>query len=490
MRSNIAFPNLADPGKLPPQAIDLEEAVLGAMMLENEAVTVAMEILSPESFYKEEHKKIYDAIHCLSNASKPIDILTVTEELKQRGELDFIGGPYYISQLTNRVASSANVEYHARIISQKYILRELIRISAETTHRAFDETTDVFELLDAAEKDLFKITEGHIRRNYLEMSKLIKGSIELIEELSRKEDKFSGIPSGFAQLDRITGGFQKSDLIIIAARPSMGKTAFVLACARNVAVDFKLPVAIFSLEMSSRQLVTRMISSEAELNSQKLRNGDLEEYEWAQLHEKIDKISAAPIFIDDTSALSIFELRAKCRRLKMHHDVQLIIVDYLQLMTATGDSKANREQEISTISRSLKSIAKELDVPVVALSQLNRSVELSGGSKRPQLSHLRESGAIEQDADVVGFIYRPERYEIYQWEDGSSCIGQAEIDIKKHRNGALGAARVQFIDNYAKFVDLDASKFAPADPDEFLEPNKQLNVIRPSKMDETDDDSI
>ena len=489
MRGNLAL-SQTDTGKLPPQAIDLEESVLGAMMLEKEAVTAAIDILSPESFYKDEHKKIYSAIYQLYNDSKPIDILTVTEELKKRGDLDFVGGPYYISQLTNRIASSANVEFHSRIISQKYILRELINISSDTIHNAFDDTTDVFDLLDNVEKELFKITEGHIRRNYVSMSLLINESIDLIAELAKKEDIFSGIPSGFAKLDKITGGFQKSDLIIIAARPSMGKTAFVLSCARNIAVDFKKPVAFFSLEMSSRQLVTRMMSSEAEINSQKLRNGELAEYEWAQLHEKIANITEAPIFIDDTSALSIFELRAKCRRLKSQHDIQLIIIDYLQLMTANNDKNSNREQEISTISRSLKTIAKELDVPVIALSQLNRPVEVSGGTKRPQLSLLRESGAIEQDADVVGFIYRPEQYEIYQWEDGTSSEGQAEIDIKKHRNGALGKVRLQFIKNFAKFVDLEDSTFRNTNPDEFLESKNQNSVIIPSKMDDISDDDL
>jgi replicative DNA helicase len=477
-------------GKLPPQAQDLEEAVLGALMLEKSAVNDAIDILKPDSFYKDAHQKIYSVIQDLFQRSEPIDILTVTAELKSRGELDLVGGPYYISQLTNRIASSANTEFHARIISQKHILRELIRISSETIQMAYDETTDVFELLDKAEKDLYTVAEGNIRKNYDKMSGIIQEAIDNIEAAKNNTDGISGVPSGFADLDRVTSGWQRSDLIILAARPGMGKTAFVLSLARNVAVEFNLPVAVFSLEMSSVQLVNRLISSETEIPAEKLRKGNLADHEYQQLHSRIPKLSNAPLFLDDTPALSVFELRAKCRRLKSQHDIQLIIIDYLQLMTAGGDNKGNREQEISTISRSLKVIAKELEVPVIALSQLSRAVETRGGDKRPMLSDLRESGAIEQDADLVTFIYRPEYYGITEDEEGNSTIGTGEIIIAKHRNGSLENVNLRFIANLAKFTNLDKFEFDNLNP---LEPNGDFDdqpntITRGSKMNDMEDD--
>lgn len=496
-RSRLRKPlplNLAlESGKLPPQAIDLEEAVLGALMLEKEALNDVIDILSPQSFYKEEHQKIFSAIIELFQLGKPIDLLTVTETLKSRGELDFVGGPFYISQLTNRVASSAHAEYHARIISQKHILRELIRISSETIRDAYDETTDVFELLDKSEKGLFDVTQGNIRKDYEKMNNLLHDAIEQLEKLGKQKDGLSGVPSGFSELDRVTSGFQKSDLIVVAARPGMGKTAFVLSLARNTAVDHKRPVGIFSLEMSTRQLTFRLIASETELNAAKLRTGKLENHEWEQLNAKIGKLAEAAIFIDDTPALSVFELRAKCRRMKAKHNIELIIVDYLQLMTVGGDNKnsrnGNREQEISMISRSLKGIAKELDVPVIALSQLSRAVETRGGTssvKRPQLSDLRESGAIEQDADVVAFIYRPEYYGLTQDAEGNSTIGLAELIIAKHRNGALRDVKMKFIEELAKFTDWETSDiFHTSDESEGI---PQSNIIRRSRMDEMDDD--
>jgi replicative DNA helicase len=440
-------------GKLPPQATDLEEAVLGAMMLEKYAVDDTIDILSADSFYKDTHQKIYAAILDLFQKSEPIDILTVTENLRKSGDLDFVGGAYYIASLTNKVASAANAEYHARIIAQKYIQRELIKVSSETIKMAYDDTTDVFDLLDKAESDLFKVAEGNIRKNYDKMSSLILQAVKKIEELGLQEEGISGIPSGFAALDRVTSGFQRSDMIVIAARPGMGKTAFVLSLARNCAVEFNRAVAVFSLEMSSLQLVNRLIASETELSAEKLRRGKLEPHEWEQLHAKLNRLSEAPIFIDDTPALSIFELRAKARRLKAQHNVDLIIIDYLQLMSGGNESRGNREQEISTISRSIKSIAKELDVPIIALSQLSRAVETRGGDKRPQLSDLRESGAIEQDADMVSFIYRPEYYGLLEDENGNSTAGMAEIIIAKHRNGALENVRLKFIPHLAKFED-------------------------------------
>jgi replicative DNA helicase len=442
-------------GKLPPQAIDLEEAVLGAMMLEKNAVNDAIDILSPESFYKDSHQRIFEVIHELFQESQPIDILTVTAKLRQKGELDIVGGPFYISQLTNRVASSANVEYHARIISQKHIMRELIRLSNETIKDAYDETSDVFDLLDKTESQLYKVTQGNLRRDYSSMSTLIQHAIEDIEKNKNQTDGLSGVPSGFTDLDRVTSGWQKSDMIVIAARPGMGKTAFILSMARNSAVMFNRPVAVFSLEMSAIQLVNRLIASESELPAEKLRKGNLALHEIQQLHEKIKKLAVAPIYIDDTPALSIFELRAKCRRLKAQYNVEMIIIDYLQLMSAGSEGKGNREQEISSISRSIKSIAKELEVPIIALSQLSRSVETRGGDKRPMLSDLRESGAIEQDADIVAFIYRPEYYNITEDEKGQSLLGTGEIIIAKHRNGSLENVRLKFVPQLAKFENLN-----------------------------------
>ncbi len=442
-------------GKLPPQAVDLEEAVLGAIMLEKDAVLAVLDILKPESFYKDAHQNIYKAILDLSMSERAIDILTVTEELKRQNSLENVGGPLYITQLTSKVASAAHLEFHARIIQQKFIQRELIRVSSDIQRKAFDETMDVDDLLDQAEADLFEIAEGNIKKETAKINVLVKEAIHQIEEASKREDHLSGVPSGFTKLDRLTSGWQRSDLIIIAARPSMGKTAFALSMARNIAVEHKRPIAFFSLEMSSIQLVNRLIVSETELPSDRIRNGRLEEYEWKQLDFKIKGLVEAPIFIDDTPAISIFELRAKCRRLKVQHNIEAVFVDYLQLMSGPSDNRGSREQEVSSISRSLKSIAKELDIPVVALSQLNRSVELRSGNKRPQLSDLRESGAIEQDADLVIFIHRPEKYDIYEDEQGNSLLGIAEIIVSKHRNGPIGDVQLKFKDESAKFMELD-----------------------------------
>jgi replicative DNA helicase len=442
-------------GKMPPQAVDLEEAVLGAIMLEKDALTSVIDILKSESFYKDSNSRIYRAIEQLFIRSEPVDILTVTQELKKSGELDIVGGAYYITQLTNRVASAANAEFHARIVAQKHIQRELIRISTKTIHDAYEDSHDVFDLLDEAESNLFSIVEGNIRRNYDKMSTLIKKAIEQIEATRNNKGNFSGVPSGLTSLDRITAGWQNSDLVIIAARPAMGKTALVLTMARNAAVEWKKPVAVFSLEMSSLQLVTRLIASESELSSEKLKKGELEEYEIHQLNEKIKRLAEAPLFIDDTPSLSVFELRAKARRLKEQHKIELLIVDYLQLMTAGGEGKGNREQEIATISRSLKGLAKELNIPVIALSQLSRAVESRGGDKRPQLSDLRESGAIEQDADMVLFIHRPEYYGITEDGEGGDTRGVAELIVAKHRNGPIDTAKTRYIGQFTKFTDLD-----------------------------------
>ena len=482
-KRNLMTPEqvFANQGRIPPQATDLEEVVLGALMLEKDAVNEVIDILTPEAFYLDKHQKIFAAIKALFGKSDPIDILTVANELKQRGELELVGGAYYISKLTNRVVSAANIEYHARIIMQKHIQRQLILLSSDMIHEAFEDTTDVFDLLDKAESNLFHISENNLRRSYDSMQDLVSKAIDEIKSAKSADDKLRGVPSGYTELDRITQGWQKSDLIILAARPSMGKTAFALNLARNAAVDFHRPVAFFSLEMSSVQLVTRLISTETSLTADKLRSGDLAEYEWQQLVTKVTPLTDAPIYIDDTPQLSIFELRAKCRRLKQQHDIQMVFIDYLQLMTAKGDRGFSREQEISTISRSLKSLAKELEIPVLALSQLSRSVEQRPGSKKPILSDLRESGAIEQDADMVMFIYRPEYYKNEADSEGKPK-GYSIIDIAKHRNGKLGEVELRFVGQYARFEEYelgsDNGQYPP------LEPNSQFEdqpVIMSSK---------
>lgn len=446
-------------GKLPPQAIEVEEAVLGALMLERDAFVTVADIIEAKSFYKEEHQKIFEAIQTLSGKEKPVDLLMVTQELKDRNQLDEVGGPGYITQLTRRVASAAHIEFHARIIAQKFIQRELIRVSSEIQTRSYDDTIDVDDLIDFSESELFKVSEGNIKKETVPIKPVLNEAVIQIEKARNRPDGLSGVPSGFTAIDRITSGWERSALIILAARPAMGKTAFVLSMARNMAVDHRQGVAIFSLEMSSLQLVNRLISAESELGGEKIKTGKLEDYEWTQLNQRIKTLDEAPIFIDDTPALSIFEFRAKCRRLKMQHDVNIIIVDYLQLMTAGTDTRGNREQEVSTISRSLKAIAKELNVPIIALSQLSRAVESREG-KRPQLSDLRESGAIEQDADIVCFIHRPEYFGITEDESGNSLLGVAEIIIAKHRNGATADVHLRFKKELAKFSDMDP-QFTP-----------------------------
>ena len=489
-------------GRIPPQAIDLEEAVLGALMLEKDALSTVIDILKPEVFYQESHKKIFEAIGLLFQKSKPVDILTVTSELRNLGTLEMVGGAYYITNLTNRVASAANIEYHARIISQKYIQRELIRISSEIIQNAYEDTTDIFDLLDHAEKNLFDIAQNNLRRDTQKMDEIIKQSLATLEELRTKTDGLTGVPSGFTDLDRITGGWQKSDLVIIAARPAMGKTAFVLTCARNAAVDFQKPVVVFSLEMSSVQLVNRLISGETEIEQEKIRKGNLAEWEWQQLHSKIGRLTEAPLLIDDTPALNIFEFRAKCRRLKSQYDIQMVIIDYLQLMHGKGEGGGgNREQEIGSISRALKSVAKELNVPVLALSQLSRAVENRPGQngKRPLLSDLRESGSIEQDADMVLFLYRPEYYGITEDEQGRSQAGIGEVIIAKHRNGETGIVPLRFIGKYVKFADLEENfmpqnSFSMDSPGAGMLPSPEFDrppgnvIIKPSRMDDLMDD--
>jgi len=480
-------------GKLPPQALDLEEAVLGALLLEQNALSSVIDFLKPEVFYTDAHQKIYSAIEDLFQKQQPIDMLTVTNELKSKGDLDIAGGAFYIAQLTRRVASAANIEYHARIVTQKFIQRRLIEISSEITKEAYEDTTDVFDLLDHAEQKLFAVSENNLRRDHSDMATLVREAIQNIEKARSQDGSYRGVPSGFAQLDRVTAGWQKSDLVILAARPGMGKTAFVLSMARNISVNFKRPVAVFSLEMSSVQLVTRLISSETQLKAIKLKKGELKNFEWQQLNTMISNLVEAPLYIDDTPALTIFELRAKARRMKQQYNIELIVIDYIQLMQGSNDNKGgNREQEISNISRSLKSLAKELDIPIIALSQLNRSVETRGGLKKPILSDLRESGAIEQDADMVLFIYRPEYYKFDQMEDGTSSQGKAELIIAKHRNGALEDIRLRFVADFAQFTD---DEFNPDNSME-MKPNENFDKdgngyrIMPSKMNSDMDDNF
>lgn len=451
-------------GKMPPQASDLEKAVLGALLIQTDAIFSIMDVLKPESFYEPGHQEIYRSILNLGTNHKPVDIITVAHELKSREKLDIIGGEVYLSELTDRVGTASHLEFHSRLVHQKYIQRELIKAAAEIQRRSYDESEDVEELINFAESEIFNISEGNIKSETVQINVILDKAMTAIEEASKSKNKFIGVPSGFSAIDRFTAGWQPSDLIIIAARPSMGKTAFVLSMARNMAVDHERPVAVFSLEMSSLQLVNRLISAEVEIPGDKIRTGDLKDFEWQQLETRVKSLETAPVFIDDTPAISIFELRAKCRRLSRTHNIQAVIIDYLQLMTAGVDMKGNREQEVSTISRSLKAIAKELNIPILALSQLNRSVEARSGDKRPQLSDLRESGAIEQDADMVLFIHRPEYYGITTDSEGNSLIGMAEIIIAKHRNGATGSAMLKFKKEYAKFVDLqDFSGFDNGD---------------------------
>jgi replicative DNA helicase len=444
-------------GRVSPQALELEEVVLGAILLDVDAISAVVDILKPSSFYKSENQVIYSEMLVLFQKGTPIDMLTLTESLKKNNKLEKAGGYYAIAELTTRITSSANLEYHARIVSEKHILRELIRVGVEITKSAYDPTTDALALIDKSESMLFSITENHMTKGFQSTAALSGPLLKQLEALSKNKGGITGVPTGFDALDKLTSGLQKSDLIIMAARPGMGKTSLILAIARNTAVDFKKTVAIFSLEMSNLQLVQRLVSLEAEIEGSKFRNGNLEPHEWAPLSKAIERISAAPIFIDDTPAINTFELRAKCRRLKQQYDVQLIIIDYLQLMSNSGErsNASNREQEISQISRTLKGLAKELNVPIIALSQLSRAVESRGGVKRPQLSDLRESGAIEQDADMVTFIYRPEYYGLTEDENGNSNIGVAELIIAKNRHGAMDTIKLKFIAQYAKFANLN-----------------------------------
>ena len=459
--------SLPSEGRVPPQAVDVEMAVLGAMLLDKGAIAKAIEILDDSSFYKPAHQRIFAGMVALFEKSEPVDLITLVEELRRRAELDKIGGEYYLTELTTRVTTTANIEYHAHIVLEKALMRQLISSSSEVVGRAYSETEDALDLLDEAEQKIFQISEQRMKKSFISMNTAVHQTMEMLESIHGKHSGVTGVPSGYTELDNYTGGFQNSDLIIVAGRPSQGKTALVLSIARNASIFHEVPVAFFSLEMSNQQLVLRLICAEARVDAQSVRTGRLPEDEWRKLSTSIGKLYKAKIFIDDTPALTALEIRAKARRLKVEHNVGLIIVDYLQLMQGPKNAQS-REQEISSISRSLKALAKELNTPVIALSQLNRAVEMRG-DKRPVLADLRESGAIEQDADVVLFVHRPEMFGINVDENNEPTEGMAEIIIGKQRNGPTGSARLAFIKQYARFENLtrfrDAA-FLPPEPTE------------------------
>lgn len=455
VKSNIPM-HLFSQGVIPPQALDLEEAILGAMLLNKDIIDELKNTIHKECFYDIRNAYIFNAIEDLYEASHPIDLLTVANRLREKSELEIAGGVTYLSKLTTKIGSTANAEFHAKILLQKYIQREIIRISAEMLTESFKDGADIFELLNKVDKDLFKIFSDNFKKEVDDMRTAVYGALTEIETARQNTSGISGIPTGFIDLDRITAGWQRSDMIVVAARPAMGKTAFTLSMARNIAVDYQKAVAIFSLEMSSVQLVKRLMSSESRLNADKLRTGKLEDHEMQQLHTRITKLIDAQIFIDDTPGISVFDFRAKCRRLKKKKNIEIVIIDYLQLMSAgPRNGNGNREQEISIISRTIKEIAKELNIPIIALSQLSRSVETRGGGGVPMLSDLRESGSIEQDADIVSFIYRPEKYGITVNDKGESNLGVAELIIAKHRNGDLGTVRMEFVGKYALFKNFE-----------------------------------
>ena len=453
---------VAQLGRLQPQAVELERAVIGACLIEQDAFATVSDFLKPHSFYESKHQVIYQAILSLAAADSPIDVLTVVDQLQKNGELENAGGPAYIAELSRSMLSAAHLEYHARIVAQKALARDLISYTSNIQKLAFDEGQDIQELMQTAEGKLFELSRANLKKDFTQIDPVIEEAYAQLRKAAARTDGLSGLASGFDKLDEMTSGWQNSDLIIIEARPAMCKTAFVLSMARNMAVDRKTPLAMFSLEMSNVQLVNRLLVNVCEISGEKIKSGQLASYEWGQLDYKMRALYGAPFYVDDTPSLSVFELRTKARRLVRDYGVRMIIIDYLQLMNASGMSYNSRQEEVSTISRSLKGLAKELNIPIIALSQLNRSVEQrssgnpdSPDSKRPQLSDLRESGAIEQDADMVCFIHRPEYYKIDKDAHGNSTKGVAEIIIAKHRNGAVGDVRLRFRSEFARFLNLD-----------------------------------
>ncbi len=445
---------------MPPQALEMERSVLGSLMVDRAGYDIVTDILSPDSFYDKKHQLIYAAIRDLAAEDKPFDAISVKAQLEKNGTFNDAGQMVYLADLVREATGSAGIRYHAEVIAEKYIKRQLITASSEMQTQAFDETIDSQELLNSAQQSLYRISQDSQHKDFTQINPVVDRVYKSIEDAAKLKGGLSGVPTLFHKIDDITSGWQNSDLIIIAARPAMGKTAFALSMARNIAVSQRLPMAFFSLEMSNDQLVKRLVSNVCEIAADKLRSGDLKPYEWTQLDSKITELKDAPLFIDDTSSLSIFELRTKARRLVAEHGVKIIMIDYLQLMTASGSGIkfGNRQEEVSTISRNLKALAKELDVPIIALSQVNREVTKREGeeAKRPQLSDLRESGAIEQDADIVCFLHRPEYYKIYQSNDNTQDYrGKAEFIIAKHRNGALDIVQLKFKPEFTRFMNLD-----------------------------------
>ena len=457
-------------GHLQPQAIDIEKVVLGALMIDKDAFTVVSEIIKPETFYEARHQKIYEAVQSLNLQEKPVDIMTVTEELRHKGTLGDVGGPAYVVELSSQVASSAHIEYHAHILAQKFLARQLIQFASMIETDAFDETVDVDDLMQKAEGALFEISQKNMLQDYVQIDTIVDQAHQLLLQASNREGGLTGVPSGFRKLDDITAGWQPSDLVIIAGRPAMGKTSFALSIAKNVAIDYRKPIAFFSLEMNNVQLVNRLISNVCSIPGNKILNGQLTPDEWERFDSNIRKMQGAPIYVDDTPGLSIFELRTKARRLVREHGIELLMIDYLQLMNANGMRFNSRQEEVSTISRSLKGLAKELNIPVLALSQLSRAVEQRDGpeGKRPQLSDLRESGAIEQDADMVLFVHRPEYYHILQDEKGNDLHGMAQIIIAKHRKGATGDVLLNFRGEYTRFSNPEDIDFNAPLPDDSI----------------------
>ena len=438
---------------LQPQALDVERAVIGALLIDKDAYSVVCETLMPESFYEPRNQMIYKAIRDLSLKEQPVDVLTVTEQLARNGQLEEAGGPAYIAEISSRVASSAHVEYHAHIVAQKFLARQLIKFASDIETKAFDETIDVDDLMQHAEGSLFELSQKSMKKDYTQIDPVIAQAVKVIQEAAKNTDGLTGIPTGYHGLDDKTSGWQASDLVIIAGRPAMGKTAFALSMAKNIAVDYQVPIAFFSLEMSNQQLVNRLLSNVCEIEGKKILNGQLQQDEWERLDKRVNSLLGAPLYVDDTPGLSVYELVTKARRLVREHGVKIIMIDYLQLMNANGMRFSSRQEEVSTISRSLKGLAKDLNIPILALSQLNRGVEAREGleGKRPQLSDLRESGAIEQDADMVLFVHRPEYYHIYSDDNGRDLHGMAQIIIAKHRKGATGDVLLTFRGEYTRF---------------------------------------
>lgn len=485
-------------GKMPPQALELEDSVIGALMIEKEAYATVADLLSPNSFYNDQNRCIFEAIRALAGKDLPIDMLSVAEKLRNLGTLEEAGGMVRLSELTRRVASTAHLRYHAQIVAQKATARDLITAAVKIEEEAYDETQDVDEVMQRAEAGIFEISQRAQKRDVTQIDPVIAVALDRMNKASLNESNISGIPSGFTALDKVTSGWQKSDLVIIAARPAMGKTAFVLSMVKNIALNYNRPVAMFSLEMSNVQLVNRLIMNVCEIEGDKIKTGRFTKAEQQRLTSKINELYGAPIYIDDTPSLSVFELRSKARKLVREHNVELIVIDYLQLMNAQGMNFGSREQEISIISRNLKGLAKELDIPIIALSQLNRGVESRVGSdgKKPQLSDLRESGAIEQDADMVCFIHRPEYYHFYTDEKtGKDLRGLAEIIIAKHRSGATDEVYLHFRKELAKFQNegetpTDAAQDAPPAPGNYTTMQSSINRMNPDSASLNDNYSL